>query len=276
MRFSLCFVVSISTLALLMVEVNSSAAQGFGRARATAIGRASATARASTSGLGDSPSYPEYPQEGYGNNNAQQSSMTRSSVSRSVSFTENGRKISVSENEQGISVSVNGRAVRAANSAQLQRKNPEAYRLYEKHLGSESGRSRASGRAMAGGGGSARAIGSNPNLPGGVEANASLSRSVSVSENGRNVSIAEDNGGITVTIDGRVIRAANETELRRKNAEAHRLYKEHLGAPDVNERDHPSANDLLRNELMNLRDENGDHPQLKGMIERMLREIDHQ
>ena len=62
-----------------------------------------------------------------------------SSQNRSVSVVENGKKISIIENKNGIIVSVNGKRVRAKNAAELKRKFPDAFRLYEKHLEEANG-----------------------------------------------------------------------------------------------------------------------------------------
>lgn len=78
-------------------------------------------------------------------------------ASRSISLNENGRHISITEDSSGITVTTNETAdgrqkkaeVKAANARELKQKNPEAYRLYESHLGQAQGRAGARGNTDA-------------------------------------------------------------------------------------------------------------------------------
>ena len=74
-------------------------------------------------------------------------------------------------------------------------------------------------------------------FPGAAAQNNATSRSVSISENGKTIKITENGEtGITVTVteivDGEEVKetvnAANPQELRRKSAEAYRLYERHV------------------------------------------------
>ena len=51
---------------------------------------------------------------------------------------QDGKKVSITENKRGIIVSVGGKRVRAKNPAELKKKYPDAYRLYNQHLGNDS------------------------------------------------------------------------------------------------------------------------------------------
>lgn len=77
-------------------------------------------------------------------------------------------------------------------------------------------------------------------FPGVMQQSGASSRSVSISENGRTVAITESSdAGITVTvtetIDGEErkteVKAPNKEELRKKNAEAYRLYQRYMKDP---------------------------------------------
>ena len=74
-------------------------------------------------------------------------------------------------------------------------------------------------------------------LPNGMQQNNSSSRSVSVSENGKTISITQNNeNGITVTVtemvDGEesktIVKAATPQELKAKSEEAFKLYERYL------------------------------------------------
>lgn len=73
-----------------------------------------------------------------GSTRSRQGSNNRStsSASRSVSVSENGKNISVAEDKNGIRVAMDGRVVRATDADKLKQADPEAYRLYDKYLGS--------------------------------------------------------------------------------------------------------------------------------------------
>tara|TARA_E500000305_G_scaffold106340_1_gene104828 strand:+ start:63 stop:677 length:615 start_codon:yes stop_codon:yes gene_type:complete len=60
--------------------------------------------------------------------------------------------------------------------------------------------------------------------------NTSVNRSVSFKKDGKRVSITENANGITVSIDGKSVKASNAAELQRKSPEAYILYKERIGA----------------------------------------------
>jgi hypothetical protein len=123
----------------------------------------------------------------------------------------------------------------------------------------------------------------------GGSSSAGSRRHVSVRENGKTISISQDHSGITVAtveMDGgkeekTVVKAANAQELERKNPEAYRLYKQHLdGAADAagpgqSSLPWPSdARGMLREQLRQQLRDSGDNPQMQGLLEKMLRQLD--
>jgi hypothetical protein len=92
-------------------------------------------------------------------------------------------------------------------------------------------------------------------------------------DNGRKVSIAENPTGITVSVNGNIIRAGNANELKKRNLDAFNLYEKHLAPPKARQ-EAPNAKDLLREELNKMRDENANNPALRGLFEKMLQEVD--
>jgi hypothetical protein len=222
--------------------------------------------------------------------------------SRSTSFNEDGKKISITENNSGITITtietVDGKEkkteVRAANAKELEAKHPEAYRFYARRLGGTGGAS-ASGGAFASGGGSSHASGrSSSHASGGSGGRSSSSggksRSVSFNENGKAVTITEGNdSGITVTISEKiagkdkktVVKAANPQQLQKKNAEAYRLYQSHIdgaqgaaGAGQGGAAGSGDAKAMLREQLREQVKQNAGNPQMKEMLEKMLRDLD--
>lgn len=231
-----------------------------------------------------------------------QRSQTRSnsSVNRSVSVQEDGQNITVAEDNSGITVTIAAnidgvekkRVVKAANPRQLEAKDSEAFRLYQKHLGANGPKANARATARAGGRAGGRAFGQAGGGGNGSGEQAS-GRSVSFSENGLSVTITEDKDGITVTtseqVDGQekknIVKAANAQELERANADAFRLYQQHLvngaangagigvdatglgGAP-------VDAQQLLRQELLKQIDDNANNPQIQELLRRSLESLD--
>lgn len=198
----------------------------------------------------------------------QQRSNTSVKGSRSVSYMKNGKKVSITENASGINVSVDGKRFKAKNSAELKKRFPDAYRLYDEAIGATriSAGAFSGGSAHAGGGGGA-------GLPAQFNKDSLQNRSVSVIDNGKKISITQNETGIIVSVNGRQVRARNVAELKRKFPDAFRMYEKHLGK--MNGRvDQPSdATVLLREELDKLRDENADNPQLRDLIDRMMNSV---
>lgn len=95
-------------------------------------------------------------------------------------------------------------------------------------------------------------------------------RQVQFIDNGRKVSISEDSTGITVSVDGRVVEAANPAELSKKDAQAFQLYEKVFGITDQERAPAISAFELQRMQLERLRDTHSKNPQLKSLIESML------
>ncbi|MFM8783853.1 MAG: M56 family metallopeptidase, partial [Phycisphaerales bacterium] len=135
----------------------------------------------------------------------------------------------------------------------------------------------------------------------------STSSSISFKKDGKVVSIEENGSGITVTVDGKSVRARNLDELKQQHPDAYRLYVEkpgyttgsaggsanasgsaggsasasgsqsssstkgsRSGSPEGGS----SASDLLREKLKELQRERPDDPRLQRLIEKMLQEAD--
>lgn len=127
--------------------------------------------------------------------------------------------------------------------------------------------SRSFGRAF--GGGSSSAEGSQSGGPGEFSTSASKNRNITVMENGKKISIAEDETGITVSVNGKRMRARNLAELRARFPGAFRMYQKHMG--EANRRiAQPDSKVILREELVKLRNE---VPQLRDLIDRMMQSI---
>ena len=199
---------------------------------------------------------------------SQQRSSTSVSASRSVSFTKNGRRVSISENASGITVNVNGKRFRAKNPVELKRRYPDAYRLYDEHIGAAQSRGTARGFAK----GSAGSAGSVAGLPMQPNASSTENRSVSVIDNGKKISITQNKTGITVSVNGKRVRAKNVAELKKKFPDAFKVYEKHLGGTDGGALQ-SDATSLLQEELGRLRDENADNPQLRNLIDGMIRNV---
>ena len=195
-------------------------------------------------------------------------STTRTSLNRSVSITENGKKIAVKEDDSGVTVSVDGRVVQASSAAELKKADPEAYRIYDEHLGERKAKASGAANARARAGGSSQSSqGSNS------RSSSSTSRSVSVSENGKNISVTEDKTGIRVSIDGRVTKATDASKLKQAHPEAYRLYDKYLGTANAGINSGQSASDLLRSELEKMRDANAGNAQLQQLIDQALQDF---
>jgi hypothetical protein len=202
--------------------------------------------------------------------------------------------------------------VQAANAKELKAKSPVAHRLYEHHLGGTTATARASGgsgassrsEGMSGrtGGGSSwssggssgggRSGGSGRGSSGGgssgSRAGGGGSRSTSFTEGGKKVHITEStDSGITVTItetvNGKekkyVVTARNAQELEKQDPEAYRLYNSRMdsvpgGASASGGAGGADARDILREQLRKQIGDNAGNPQMKAMLEQMLRELD--
>ena len=240
----------------------STIAQGFSRTFQSSSGRASGNANG---GQGDNSYGNDFPANGA---TFQQQGHSSVSANRSVSFRKNGKRVSITENSSGITVTIDGQSVRARDVEELKKYFPDAYRLYADNIGA----AQASGLARGSAGGSAGST--SGNQPGNrqVRNSSSKNRSISLIDNGRKVSIAENRTGITVSVNGKIIRARNATELKKRNVDAYNLYEEHLAPPKARQ-EAPNATDLLREELNKMRDENANNPALRGLIEKMLQEV---
>ncbi len=209
-----------------------------------------------------------------------------SSTSSSISFKKDGKMVSIKENGSGITVTVDGKSVRARNVADLKRQHPDAYQLYVE----KPGVAIASAGGSAAASGSASSSSTKGSHPGSLETKTSKSkdRSVTVTDNGETVTIAENASGITVTVGKKSIRARNANELKRRSAEAFKLYEKHLNKPDTprkgtdaenllrgNFEEGTDASDLLREKLKEMQNAQPANPRIQGLIQRMLQEIDN-
>ena len=221
------------------------------------------------------------------NSGSESNSFTRgsSSASSSISFKKDGKMVSIKENGAGITVTVDGRSVRARNVDDLKQQHPDAYQLYVEKPGFAIGS--AGGSASASGSGSSSST--KGSHPGSLETKSSKSkdRSVTVTDNGKKVTIAENASGITVTVGEKSIRARNANELKKESAEAFKLYEKHLNKSDTrregtdaenllrgNFEESPNASDLLREKLKEMQNEKSDDPRFQALIQKMLRAID--
>ena len=116
----------------------------------------------------------------------------------------------------------------------------------------------------------------------------SRDRSVTVIDNGKEITIAESASGITVTVGEKTIRARNADELKKESAEAFQLYERHLNKPGTrregidaedllrgNLEEGTSASEQLRDKLKELQAETSDDPMLQELIKRMLQEMNN-
>lgn len=197
-----------------------------------------------------------------------QRSNTSTSGSRSASFTKGGKKVSVAENSEGITVSVDGQMVRAKDARELKNRYPDAYRLYDEGLKGTRATARAFASGAAGGGGG----GGQPGVPGQFKINSAQNRSISIMENGKQISITENESGVTVFVNGRRVRTKDVAKLKKRFPESFEVYEKHLGEEQrpVGDLD---ANDLMREEVLKLRDQNAGNPQLRSAIERLIENL---
>ena len=290
--------------------LNSATAQEQSRSsassRASSSSRASETSRAfgNSDGTGAlNGNFRRFPGMGMATGNQQSNGQV--SGSRSVSFTKNGKRISIKEDDSGITVTVDGKTVRAKDATELKHYFPEAHRLYEDHIGaarfggsaggssgssaggflggSSGGNSRSSSGGFAGGNAAGFPRGLADGFPRGAfdamggpgqfKSNSSSSRSFSTMENGHKVTITENKSGITVDVNGQTVRASNVDELRTNFPDAYQLYERHMRR-GIGANNRMDARSLMQSELLKMRDKNAANPQLRSMIERMMRNND--
>ena len=114
-----------------------------------------------------------------------------------------------------------------------------------------------------------------------------MNRTATFTEDGKTVTIAESPSGISVSVtemvDGvekkTLVKAANAEELARMNPELHRLYREQFGAGRGNAAPFggvggPNAKQLLHDQLRKQIEDNAGNPQMKMMLEKLLKQID--
>ncbi len=89
-------------------------------------------------------------------------------------------------------------------------------------------------------------------------------RSVHFNDNGRKISITQNETGITVSLDGRVVSAKNPAALQEKDQEAYQLYQR---AFEVKSKRSNPALELLRQQLEKLQENQSQNPQWRGLFE---------
>ena len=143
-----------------------------------------------------------------------------------------GDQILVTENANGIFVYVNGRSVRANNAAELRQRYPDAFRLYDVTVGNQKRIAIQRFAEMNHKYSDVDPLFSpSVGLPNGqLKASASQDRSISVMENGKKVSITGNKNGITVSVNGKRVRANNVAQLKKKFPDAFRTYEKQLAA----------------------------------------------
>ena len=95
-------------------------------------------------------------------------------------------------------------------------------------------------------------------------------RFVEFNDNGRRVSISQNSERIAVTVDGRVVEAPTPDALKKKDRRAYLLYEKMFGSPDI--KDFPaSAMNLQRDQIEKLLKAYAGNPQMKSVLEKMLR-----
>ena len=189
------------------------------------------------------------------------------STSRSVSYVKDGSRVSISENQRGITISVDGKSVHAKNIPELKKNYPSQFRLYEEHLSNP----RISTFASAGG--SARGVGGGGNF----SEESMQSRTISTVDNGKRISIRETKTGITVSVNGKRIKAKNAKDLKKKSPEAFRMYEKYLGGNPLMKMNlqpgKSKAQIMMEQQLQRLLDQNAGNPQMREIIERMLENL---
>ena len=100
-------------------------------------------------------------------------------------------------------------------------------------------------------------------------------RFVEFSEGGKRVSITQNKDGITISLDGRVIEAADPDALKEKDPTAYKLYQRVVGSPNMRNMPSASAIGRQREHWESLLKKYSNNPQMKSVIERMLRSMDN-
>lgn len=95
-------------------------------------------------------------------------------------------------------------------------------------------------------------------------------RRIEFNDRGKSVLITEDGSGITVSVDGRVVKAANAAELSKKDARAFELYDKAFGVKDAESPAANSAWELQRMQWERLREMHSPNPQLKSLLDGIL------
>ena len=99
-------------------------------------------------------------------------------------------------------------------------------------------------------------------------------RFVEFNEGGKKVSITQNKDGITISLDGRVIEAADPDALRERDPTAYKLYQRVVGSPNMRNMPSASAIGRQREHWESLLKKYSNNPQMKSVIERMLRSMD--
>lgn len=107
---------------------------------------------------------------------------------------------------------------------------------------------------------------------GGRNFGSAANRQIEFFDHGRRVSISENDKGIIVSVDGKLVEAATPAELKKKSAQAFQLYEKMLGLKGATRMPVNSAIELQRMQLEGLRENHSGNPQMKLLLERMLQD----
>ena len=99
----------------------------------------------------------------------------------------------------------------------------------------------------------------------------STNRYVEFIDGGKRVSITQSSTGITVSVGGRTVEAASPAALKEKDLKAYRLYEKTLGSTDGQPAFSASVSEMQRDQLKNLLEQNSANPQMKQVLENLLR-----
>jgi hypothetical protein len=216
-------------------------AQSGGYAQSGGCGQSGGTSKGMSFHSGKSSSGGTAMSRSFGSSNSGGDQMTSGSTSRSVSFSENGKTVSIQEDSRSgiivtVTETVDGKekktVTQAANAAELAKKNPAAYDLYQRHLGGNQGASAVIGGGAKSGGAS----------------NSSHAHASKRSSN-------KDGGGKA---------KSNKNAAAGQNAEA-------KGRPDIPN----DAQKMLRQHLLDLRQQNAGNPQMTEMLDQVLGQLDN-
>ena len=140
------------------------------------------------------------------------------STSRSVSYVKDGSRVSISENQRGITISVDGKSVHAKNIPELKKNYPRNFVCMRSISAIQESVLLPQQAVQPGVGGG-----------GNFSEESMQSRTISTVDNGKRISIRETKTGITVSVNGKRIKAKNAKDLKKKSPAAFKMYDKYLG-----------------------------------------------